>query len=68
VAERAFEQARWEGESRETLLGGQELALRRGELADVRAFLQRASAMPGAAGDPWLAALRAALRSPPRCP
>jgi hypothetical protein len=68
VAERSLELARREGESRETLLGGQELALRRGRLPDVQAFLQRAAAMPGADGDPWLAALRAALRSPPRCP
>jgi hypothetical protein len=67
VAERALEQARWEGDSRETLLGAQEIALRRGRVEEVRDFLARASAMPNAAGDPWLAALREGLRSPPRC-
>ncbi len=67
AAERALEQARWEGDSRETLLGAQEIGLRRGHLAEVREFLKRASAMPEADGDPWLAALREGLSSPPRC-
>jgi hypothetical protein len=66
-AERALEDARWEGESRETLLGAQEIALRRGERERVRAFLQQAEAMPQAAADGWLVALRAGLRSAPRC-
>jgi hypothetical protein len=68
TAERAFALARREGDSRETLLGAQELALRRGERAAVQAFLQRAASMPGAAADPWLAALRDGLRAPPVCP
>ncbi len=67
-AETAFAHARAEGDSRETLLGAQELALRRGDAASVRAFLAQASALPGAAQDPWLAALREAAASPPRCP
>jgi hypothetical protein len=68
TAERALEQARREGESRETLLGAQELALRRGQRSSVQAFLQRAASMPGAAGDPWLAALRDGVRELPACP
>jgi hypothetical protein len=67
AAQHAIEQARWEGESRETLLGAQEIALRRGQLEPVHDFLQRAAAMPGAATDPWLKSLRESLRSPPRC-
>jgi hypothetical protein len=67
AAERALEHARWEGESRETLLGAQEIALRRGRVEDVRAFLQRAASVPGAASDVWLAALRDGVRAPPRC-
>jgi hypothetical protein len=68
AAETALALARWEGESRETLLGAQEIALRRGEQQELREFLQRASAMPGAANDGWLAALRQGLVSGPRCP
>lgn len=67
AAQHALEQARWEGESRETLLGAQEIALRRGQVEAVRDFLQRAAAMPGAEADPWLAVLREGLRSSPRC-
>jgi hypothetical protein len=67
AAQHAIEQARWEGESRETLLGAQEIALRRGQLESVRDFLRRAAAMPGAATDPWLNALGESLRAPPRC-
>lgn len=68
TAERAFAQARWEGESRQTLLGVQEIAVRRGDHAAVRRFLQHAASLPDAAGDVWLAALRGSLRAPPRCP
>jgi len=67
-AEGALALARIEGDSRETLLGAQEVALRRGRLDDVRAFLTRAESMPQAKTDVWLAALREGLRSPPRCP
>jgi hypothetical protein len=68
AAERALATARWEGESRETLLGAQELALRMGRHEQVIAFLQEAEVMPGAEGDAWLEALREGLRTPPRCP
>lgn len=67
-AERALARAGAEGTSRETLLVPQEIALRRGRLKEVEAFLRSAEALPAAAGDPWLGALRAALASPPRCP
>jgi hypothetical protein len=68
AAQSALELGRWEGESRETLLGAQEIALRRGETQEVREFLQRAGAVPGAENDGWLAALRQGLVAPPRCP
>jgi hypothetical protein len=68
MAEAALEEARWEGESRETLLGAQEIALRRGQRQEVEEFLRKAQALPGAAGDTWLAALRQGLSAPPRCP
>ncbi len=68
TAEQALSAARWEGDSRETLLGAQEIALRRGRKAEVEQFLQRAQAMPQAAHDAWLAALRTELSSPPLCP
>lgn len=67
-AEHALHEARWEGDSRETLLGAQEVALRRGQNAEVAEFLARAEHMPGASGDAWLTALRASLHTPPRCP
>jgi hypothetical protein len=67
-AERALREARWEGDSRETLLGAQELALRRGDRDEVAQFLARAEQMPGAVDDPWLHALRDGLRTPPHCP
>jgi hypothetical protein len=68
VADRALADARFEGESRETLLGAQEVALRRGEREAVETFLHQAAQLPGAANDAWLAALRAEARTPPRCP
>jgi hypothetical protein len=67
-ADTALSLARFEGESRETLLGAQEIALRRGKKQEVETFLRRASAMPGAADDGWLLALRQGLHTPPRCP
>jgi hypothetical protein len=67
TAERALEDARREGESRDTLLVTQEIALRRGEVSSVNAFLKQAAALPGMAADPWLAALREEVGAPPRC-
>jgi hypothetical protein len=67
-AERALHEARWEGDSRETLLGAQEIALRRGQNDEVAQFLARAEHMPGASGDAWLTALREGLSTPPHCP
>jgi hypothetical protein len=68
VARRELEEARFEADSRETLLGAQELALREGRSEEVRAFLAQAERMPEAKDDAWLAALREALQAPPRCP
>jgi hypothetical protein len=62
-----MERAQADGGARELLLGAQDLALRRGDIAGVRAFLARASALPEANGDVWLAALRTAVDSPPLC-
>jgi hypothetical protein len=59
--------AQAEGEARELALGAEELALRDGQVAQVRAFLARARALPAAAGDAWLAALQSALESAPLC-
>jgi hypothetical protein len=67
AAERALEDARREGESRDTLLVAQEIALRRGDVSGVKAFLGQAAVLPGMAADPWLAALREELAPPPRC-
>lgn len=67
-AERALARASEEGASRETLLVPQEIALRRGRTQEVTEFLARAEALPRAADDAWIAALRASLASPPRCP
>jgi hypothetical protein len=68
TAEHALEEARAEGDSRETVLGAQELALRRGQGEAVAAFVREAEALPQAQGDAWLAALRAGLARPPVCP
>ena len=68
TAERAIALATVHGHSRETLLGVQEIALRRGQLAEVAAFVERARQEPGAAGDGWLAALAAGSRAAPHCP
>jgi hypothetical protein len=67
AAEQALEEARREGESRETLIVAHEVALRRGETAQVGEFVRQARALPGMAADPWLAALDLARGSPPRC-
>jgi hypothetical protein len=68
AAEQALEDARREGESRETLLVAQEIALRRNQSEGVRAFVRQAHTLPGLADDPWLAALAQNLANPPRCP
>ncbi len=66
-ARRALGQATREGGSREALLLDREIALRQGQQAAVRDFLQRARSLEAAKDDPWLDALDAMLRSPPRC-
>jgi hypothetical protein len=66
-ARAVLSRARAEGDARELALGAQELALRDGHFKQVREFLTRARALPAAAGDAWLAALQAALESPPLC-
>ena len=67
-ARAAFARASTLGSVRETLLGGQELALREGRTHDVREFLALAGTMPGAAQDAWLAALQQELAENVRCP
>jgi hypothetical protein len=66
-AREVLARAEAQGEARELLLGRQELALRAGDTARVRAFLAQASALPAAKGDPWIDALQAQLESPPLC-
>jgi hypothetical protein len=56
-----------DGNARELALGAEELALRDGHAAQVRAFLTQARALPAAVGDAWLAALQTALESAPPC-
>lgn len=68
VAEGALQALQSQGGSREALLLTQELALRRGRVDEVRAFLGEARAMPEARGDPWLAALETEAAAPVRCP
>ncbi len=68
AADGALARARREGESRETLLGAQELLLRRGEAASVQSLLEQAMLQPQAAGDGWLAALHDELTHKPACP
>lgn len=67
AASRALDEAREDEESRETLFGAAELALRRGDEGAVRSFLRQAAAMPGADGDTWIAALGAELDEHLRC-
>ena len=66
-AERLIARARQDDEARELLFGAQELALRRGELQTVQAFIEQASRVPAAHGDPWIEALEEALRTPVAC-
>ncbi len=66
-AGRALRAASAQGGSREALLLGQEIALRRGREEAVRDFLRRARELPGAEDDPWLDALEQMLGSRPRC-
>jgi hypothetical protein len=68
TAEQALADARREGESRDTLLVAQEVALRRSQGEGVRAFIRQAHLLPGLDHDPWLDALAQSLANPPRCP
>ncbi len=68
AADGALPLAREGAESRETLFGAAELALRRGDERFVRDFVARASAMPEARDDAWLAALATELDAHLRCP
>jgi hypothetical protein len=52
---------------RETLFLEQEIALRLGQLNQVRAFVDRFKDQPEARGDPWLLALEQRLEAPPAC-
>jgi hypothetical protein len=56
------------GASRETLLLEQELALQRGESAEVAHFIERARTLPNAEHDPWLLGLSEAVHAGLRCP
>jgi hypothetical protein len=67
-AEAALAIAREEGESRETLLTAQELALPRGDRRSVQDFVARAAQLPGAEHDAWLQALQHDLLTSARCP
>jgi hypothetical protein len=66
-AERVLDGVREEDISREFVFARQELRLRRGQLDEVRAFIESTRGIPDAAGDPWLAALEAGLATPPSC-
>jgi hypothetical protein len=66
-AEKVLSNVRDEDTSRETTFAGQELALRRGDSAGVKAFIAAARAVPEAANDPWLANLERAIRSANPC-
>lgn len=63
-----LDEARAEGDTRETLFGAAEIDLRSGQVEATRAFLEAARAFPGATEDEWVRALEAELSSPPRCP
>jgi hypothetical protein len=56
-----------EDTSRESTFALQELALRRGQRAAVKAFIAAARAVPEAANDPWLASLERASTQPNPC-
>jgi hypothetical protein len=66
-ARAVLQRAHHENPSREILFADQELVLRSGDAAAVRKFIDQAETLPAAAGDPWLAALRAQLATPPLC-
>jgi hypothetical protein len=68
TAETSLAQAMADGPSREPLLASQELALRRGQVDDVRRVVEAARALPQGQRDPWLAELQAGLTQPPTCP
>ena len=68
-AREALGRAAYSGESRKTSLVAVELALRTGddsERAAAKAHVQRLSASPQSAGDPWVAAIARDLEA--RCP
>lgn len=67
-ARRLLDEARRDGEVRETIFAEAEIALRAGDAEAVRSFVAAARGVPGAAGDPWLAALERALSEGVRCP
>lgn len=56
------------GGFRETLLLRQEIALREGQLDDVRGFLRQVRAVESMRADPWIEALDRRLEQPLRCP
>ncbi len=68
AAERALARALAEKPSREPLLVGQELALRRGKVDEVRRIVAQARNLPQGQHDPWLAELARGVESPPACP
>lgn len=57
-ARRALRKAEREGQTRHTLLTGQQLALREGRKEDVLRFIAQAEGLPRASGDPWLADIK----------
>lgn len=67
-AERALAKATSEEASREPLLVAQELALRRGQVEQVRRVIEQARALPEGKDDPWLAELARGVDDPPSCP
>jgi hypothetical protein len=66
-AEDVLDDVRDEDTSRETTFAAQELALRRGDVDEVKAFIAAARAVPEAANDPWLAGLERASKQPSAC-
>jgi hypothetical protein len=66
-ADQVLGDVRDEDTSRETTFATQELALRRGDQAGVKAFVAAARAVPEAANDPWLASLERTLTQPNPC-
>jgi hypothetical protein len=66
-ARAALELARASGESRQTLLIGQEIALRSGDSSSVRAFLDGVAKLQPGRADGWVEALKQALNDPQGC-